>query len=327
MFRGKGDDFVFRYMDYIYSVYEEKSFSRAAQKLHISQSSLSITIGRAEKEIGARIFNRGTTPISLTEFGMAYIESIKTIYGLKTDLEEHIRQMGAALRGRVAIGASSFFSTHLLTRTIQKFRSTYPHVKIELFDHIMPELEKKLDSEFIDFIVSNTKKTEDRYRNILLFPDYLYVMVVPALCPPTLSPRQSIAFDQIGREKKLRTKGIALDQFASVPFLLLHPGNNLRYSADSLLEEAGIHPPVILEVDETTTLYPMARAGLGATIVGSYVIRKLGKPGDALFFPLNGKAARRGTYLNILKNKRMTPVLQEFIKELRDYCAKEENRF
>ncbi|MCH3951500.1 MAG: LysR family transcriptional regulator [Acidaminococcus sp.] len=317
---------MFRYMDYIYTVYEEHSFSRAAQKMHISQSSLSITIARAEKEIGAKIFNRGTNPISLTEFGISYIESVKTIYALKNDLEEYIRQMGAALRGRVAIGASSFFSTYLLTHTIQKFRNTYPHVKIELFDHIMPELEKKLDSEFIDFIVSNTKKTEERYRNILLFPDYLYLMVVPKLCPQTISPAQSVAFEEIGHEKNPRAKSIDLTQFAEVPFLLLHPGNNLRYSADNLLEKAGVHPPIVLEVDETMTLYPMVKAGLGATIVGSYVIRMLGKPGDALFFPLAGKEAKRGTYLNVLKNKRMTPALREFIKELRNYCTDVEKR-
>ena len=94
---------MFRYMDYIYSVYEERSFSRAAQKLHISQSSLSITVRRAEKKIGTQIFNRSTMPITLTDFGEKYIEAVKVIHTLQNDLDEYVLQLGSKIKGRVAI--------------------------------------------------------------------------------------------------------------------------------------------------------------------------------------------------------------------------------
>lgn len=107
---------MFRYVGYIYNVYKEKSFSRAAEKLHISQSSLSTTIRKAEREIGAPIFNRETTPISLTEFGRKYIQASQTLYLLKNDLDCYISEMKTAVKGRVAIGASSFFSTYQIGR-------------------------------------------------------------------------------------------------------------------------------------------------------------------------------------------------------------------
>lgn len=68
---------MFNHMDYVYSVYKERSFSKAAEALHISQPSLSATIQKIEEQVGAPIFDRSTRPISLTLFGAAYIQSIE----------------------------------------------------------------------------------------------------------------------------------------------------------------------------------------------------------------------------------------------------------
>ena len=61
-------------MDYIYAVYEEKSFSRAAKKLFVSQPALSNMVKKAEKEIGAPIFDRSTIPLTVTPAGEYYIQ-------------------------------------------------------------------------------------------------------------------------------------------------------------------------------------------------------------------------------------------------------------
>ena len=57
------------YKEYIYAVYQEKSFSKAAQKLYVSQPWLSSTVKKVEQEVGLPLFDRSTTPISLTEAG------------------------------------------------------------------------------------------------------------------------------------------------------------------------------------------------------------------------------------------------------------------
>ena len=57
------------YKEYIYAVYREKGFSKAAQKLYVSQPWLSATIKKAEQELGLPLFDRSTNPISLTEAG------------------------------------------------------------------------------------------------------------------------------------------------------------------------------------------------------------------------------------------------------------------
>ena len=67
---------MFKGMEYVYEVYREHSFSKAAQNLYVSQPSLSATIKRIENRIGFPIFDRSTTPIRLTECGEEYIKAV-----------------------------------------------------------------------------------------------------------------------------------------------------------------------------------------------------------------------------------------------------------
>ena len=70
---------MFHEMRYVYAVYQEQSFSKAAEKLYISQPSLSAMVKRAEKRIGSDIFNRSTIPVTLTQIGEAYIADVEKI--------------------------------------------------------------------------------------------------------------------------------------------------------------------------------------------------------------------------------------------------------
>lgn len=315
---------MFRYIDYIFNVYKEKSFSRAAKKLHISQSSLSTTVRKAEREIGAPIFNRKATPISLTAFGRKYIQAAQTLYLLRNDLEHYISKMKTSVKGRVAIGASSFFSTYLLADAISEFRKEFPEVKIELFENVTPYLQKRLDSQFIDLMITNTRMDRSRYRSLRLFDDHLYVMVLPKFCPEPVPLEKQADFQKIGTAAEDGLPAISLEAFGQTPFLLLREGNNLRRCTDELFHEASITPPVVLEVDQTNTLYSMARLGMGAAVVGSFLIRKMGHPGDALFFRLEGHMAERGTYANFLRNRILTPALERFLESLQQQCQNRE---
>ena len=67
---------MFQGMEYVYQVYKDKSFSKAAANLFISQPSLSANVKRVEKKVGFPIFDRSTKPLSLTECGKEYIQSV-----------------------------------------------------------------------------------------------------------------------------------------------------------------------------------------------------------------------------------------------------------
>ena len=100
------NDKLFNGYGYIYEVYKTKSFSRAAENLFISQSSLSATIKKIEKRIGVEIFDRSTTPIGLTEYGVEYIKSVEKIMDIEADFQSHVLQLDELLTGQLSIGLS-----------------------------------------------------------------------------------------------------------------------------------------------------------------------------------------------------------------------------
>ena len=78
---------MFQGMEYIYEVYKEKSFSKAAAALFISQPSLSANVKRVENRIGYPIFDRSTKPLQLTEVGKHYIQAVEKSWILKIILK------------------------------------------------------------------------------------------------------------------------------------------------------------------------------------------------------------------------------------------------
>ena len=80
-------------MRYVYSVYQEKSFSKAAKKLFISQPALSNMVRKAENEIGAPIFDRSTIPLTVTKEGAYYIKSIEEILFIQRNMQAYFKDL------------------------------------------------------------------------------------------------------------------------------------------------------------------------------------------------------------------------------------------
>ena len=97
-------------MEYVYEVYREKSFSKAAANLYISQPSLSSMVKKVETRLGFPVFDRSTTPIGLTELGQAYIKSVERIMGVQNEFEQFLADRTSGNSGAVAIGATALFA-------------------------------------------------------------------------------------------------------------------------------------------------------------------------------------------------------------------------
>ena len=146
---------MFRHMEYIYCVYQEKSFSRAAERLYISQSSLSLTIKKAEERIGTPIFDRKTTPLSLTEFGEEYISAVEKVMRLRDGLDNFLYETEHLSRGHISLGAANFCISYLLPPLLTAFRQAYPKIQVELHERSTPSLIRMLSEGRIDMMISN----------------------------------------------------------------------------------------------------------------------------------------------------------------------------
>ena len=93
---------MFVWKKYVYEVYKERSFTKAAQNLYISQPSLSARIKKIEEIIGEPLFDRSTTPLKLTEVGKVYIEAAEEITQIEQRVENYINDLAGLKTGNLA---------------------------------------------------------------------------------------------------------------------------------------------------------------------------------------------------------------------------------
>ena len=107
---------MFSGMNYVYEVYKEQSFSKAAENLYISQPALSSMIKKIETKIGMPLFDRSTSPIQLTECGKKYIKTAEKIMALDNEFAYYGQSPGTekrpSVRGRDLSLLILHFSTH-----------------------------------------------------------------------------------------------------------------------------------------------------------------------------------------------------------------------
>ncbi len=109
---------MFKNRAYVLEVYKEQSFSAAAKNLYISQPSLSASIKRIEDKAGAPIFNRATTPITLTEIGEQYVQCAHEMDKIEAGFQSFVHDRLQLIKGEVKIGGSSLFSSYILPPVI-----------------------------------------------------------------------------------------------------------------------------------------------------------------------------------------------------------------
>ncbi|MEG2428377.1 MAG: LysR family transcriptional regulator, partial [Clostridium sp.] len=148
-------------MKYVYTVYEEKSFSKAAKKLYVTQPALSHMVRKAEEEVGALIFDRSTIPLTVTQEGMYYIKSVEEILFIQRNLKAYFKDLNELNAGSLSIGGSSFFCSFVLAEIIGRFKNKYPNVTIDLREGNIKELKKELEEETLDLVMETALSSDD----------------------------------------------------------------------------------------------------------------------------------------------------------------------
>ncbi len=161
-------------INYILSLAQTGSFSQAAEQCFVTQSTLSTMIKKYENQIGFKIFNRKTKPISLTAEGYAIIEQLKTIKREFENLNEIVREAKGELNGEFKIGIIPTIAPFLLPRFLNKITSDYPNIEFRIFEITTEEIINKIKLRDLDAgIVSTPLSDSDLLEYPLFQEDFL----------------------------------------------------------------------------------------------------------------------------------------------------------
>ena len=140
--------------EYIYTIYREGSFTRAAEKLFITQPALSIALRKIEARIGMPLFIRNRRPIQLTPAGVLYLKAIRKMQHLEKDLDREVQQLKDLQTGSLTIGGSHYILSYKIPDLLTSFAETYPRIQLKLIEEGSDALLSLLEREDLDLTFS-----------------------------------------------------------------------------------------------------------------------------------------------------------------------------
>lgn len=305
---------MFENMDYIYEIYREGSFSKAAKKLYISQPSLSATVRRVEERLGYPIFDRGTKPLKLTEFGMRYMESVLAVRKIEKDFAEYVNDYGELKTGMLKLGGTNLVSSLIAPRMINEFREHYPHVTVELREGITQDLEEMLGSGELDLVMDYSMPYGAAFDFVKLADEFL-MLAVPAAFPINEALREyAVDMEDIKNGAALsgRYVPVPLNEFREVPFVMLRKQNDTYKRAVKMCEDAGFEPRTSFEAAQQMTAYHVCSSGMGAAFVSSMLLSRVPANPGLVYYRLDSDACRRELCLLWKRERYFTRAMESF---------------
>ena len=241
-----------RQLEVFLGVAQAKSFSRAAERIRLSQPTLSEHIRELEEELGVRLFVRHPRSVSLTEAGRIFGDYVTRVVATLAAGRQALAELNGLRHGSLVVGASTTPGTYVLPALIARFRDAYPGITVALR-------------------IANSRIVEERVRD--------GDVDVAVIGGHMLGPGERCVDAGIVDELQLIVSAkhqvggtISRAKLAREPLLIREEGSATRQVTERALREAGITVRPTMELDHTETIKRAVMAGLGIAFVSRYAI-------------------------------------------------------
>ncbi|MCQ0025498.1 LysR substrate-binding domain-containing protein [Streptomyces somaliensis DSM 40738] len=249
----------FQQLVYFVAVAETRHFTRAAERVHVSQPSLSQQIRALEKELGAELFSRARGNVALTDAGEALLPLARRILADADTARHEVQELARLRRGRVRLGATPSLCTGLLPEVLRAFHDLYPGVRLLVEEGGSRDLVRELARGALDLalVVLPLPSPSPALTTVELLREDL--VVVSAAADP--APRRPV------RIADLRGR----------PMVMFRHGYDLRELTVAACRAEGFEPSFAVEGGEMDAVLGFVRAGLGVAVVPSMVAARAGR--------------------------------------------------
>mgnify|MGYP002827073447 CR=1 FL=1 len=178
------------------TVATERSFSRAAAKLHRTQPAVSQAVKRLEEDLAERLFDRSSKGGQLTAAGKILLDYAKRLTRLKEEAQGAVRELQDLRRGRVLIGANEA-AVHVLLPAILRFRNNHPRAQVEVSRRPAREIASDVLNRTLDFGILTFPPRERGLLSLSLAEDELVMLIQPS---HPLAKRRQVTMEELGRQ-------------------------------------------------------------------------------------------------------------------------------
>ncbi len=245
--------FNFHHLHYFWAVAHEANLTRAAERLHVSQSSVSMQIRKLEDALGHTLFERRGKQLILTEAGRVTLDHADAIFARGAELE-------SALQGRekerhvLRVGSLATLSRNFQLGFLRPLFGR-DDIEIVVRSGSFPDMLRSLEAHSLDVLLANTAPSRD------------------AATPWVAHAIAEQPVSLVGPPTKRRRKRSLRELISSEPLVLPTAESSIRAGFDALVNRLGVHPHIAAEVDDMAMLRLLARERIGLAVVPTIVVR------------------------------------------------------
>lgn len=302
-----------RQLQYVITLAETKSFKEAAEKLMVSQPSLSQLISKLEDEVGVQLFER-TVPLTITYAGEVYVNTAKKILSEEAEMQDTMAYLRGDNAGKLKIATGYLNAVAVLPELIAEFQRSHPNVQIEIFEDIEPNLKPLVDSGKVDLVLATSQFDSAGYEKVLIGEEQ-YLFAIPKSFG-TFGDGNTDKDADYPNDRTVRPLNVTM--LENIPIIRLQLNTYIRGLVDSLYEIHHIKPKSTIECTTAIGAYSMAKAGLGATLV-SYSMYKYDYSYKLNYYSMSEVKLRRLVSIVYDKGKYLSNLAQEFIDVGKQY--------
>jgi LysR family hydrogen peroxide-inducible transcriptional activator len=280
---------------YFSAVADTGSFSRAAEKCHVSQPSLSQQIQKLESELGGRLFDRLGRSVRLTDLGEAFLPRARSVLHELSSAKDELTERLHSEASPVVIGAIPTIAPYWLASRLATFSRKFPEVHLTIAEEITPVLLDRLRAGSVDLAVLALPIRGHEFESHPLFAERLYAALPKA-------------------HKLARRPALQLADLRRDPFLFLRDGHCFRDTAVAACDRARLDPRVVFESGHLSSLLAMVGAGMGVSLVPEMAVDK-SKP--CRFVRIADPQAQRTITAVVLRGRTLNRATRALLAHLR----------
>ncbi|HEU5249632.1 MAG TPA: LysR family transcriptional regulator [Thermoanaerobaculia bacterium] len=284
-----------RQLEMFLAVAEEGGFTRAGERLHVSQSAISRQIGLLERELGGPLFHREGRRVSLTHPGEILVGSVYNLFREMQQLVEQLADVHELRRGRLRLAGGMSVCMYVLPRLLKKYRRRYPDVDVRVSTGSSEVIIRKLRAHEIDLALLTLP---------VIAKDLEVVPVLKEEMVVVTAPRHPLA----------RKRVVDAREIGRFPLILYESGSRTRETIENFLREENVSADVAMETENAEIIKAMVGSGIGITVLSHAAVAADLRHKRLAIARIRGRKLYRETGWVYLKSEHVPRTVTEMLR-------------
>ncbi|HAM79459.1 LysR family transcriptional regulator [Ornithinibacillus bavariensis] len=278
-----------------YTVSQNRSFSKAAQELYMTQSAVSQSISKLENELAIQLFNRTSKGVELTMEGMLLSEHVKSALGMIQVAEDKLSEFKTLKTGQLRIGVGDTISRYFLLPYLEGFHQAHPGINLSILNRTTSEIINLIKAGKVDVGICNLPIQDDQLQ---------------------VTPCKEIQDTFVCGEKykEITEKPISLATLMKLPLIFLERKSNSRMFVENFLKERGYQVSPVFELGSYDLVLEFTKINLGISCVIKEFAKDYLDREDLYEVKLEEPIPKRSIGISYLKNVPLSQAARKFVE-------------